>query len=308
MNLKSYLLPLILIAALLIYNTIGKDDITINSTPLTLGLSKETFQDLVNNKSYPRVEIRDSEVRQLKSKYVDQVYEIDVFFPKEYKTQTKKYPVVYVLDAEYNFGCVSYIAKRLIKNRDIPEVLLVGIAYNTTEDDYYKKRNRDCTPPSNINGYHTGGVENFIMFLRNELMPFINDNYRTIPEDGTIVGHSISGFFGCYALFKHPELFNRYIIVSTSLWYSDDVIFQYEQEYAINHRDLAAWIYFSTGMDESEQMVSTSIKFISILSGRDYPSIHFKSMLPEDEHHRSLFPSAFTKGMRFVFSQNKVSQ
>ncbi len=136
-------------------------------------------------------------------------------------------------------------------------------------------------------------------------MPFINNNYRTIPEDRTIVGHSIGGFFGCYVLFKHPALFNRYIIVSPSLWYSDEVIFQYEKEYANNHRDLAATIYFSTGMDESDQMVSTSKKFIGILSGRDYPSIHFKSMMPEDEHHRSLFPYAFTKGMRFVFSEKE---
>lgn len=301
MKLNAYLSSGILIAALLIYSIVNNDSITENNMPLPLDLSKEALE---NNDSYPRVEIRDSEVRRLKSKYVDQVYEIDIFFPEDYKIETKKYPVVYVLDAEYNFGCVSYIARRLIKNGDIPEVLLVGIAYNTTEEDFYNKRNRDCTPPSTINGYHTGGAENFIMFLRNELMPFVKDTYRTIPEDRTIVGHSIGGFFGCYTMFKHPGLFNRYIVVSPSLWFSNDIIFQYEKEYAINHRDLPAWIYFSTGMDESEQMVSISQKFISILSERNYPNIHFKSMMPEDENHRSLFPYAFTKGMRFVFSQN----
>jgi predicted alpha/beta superfamily hydrolase len=281
-------------------------DITENIMSLVLNSSKQTVQDSDNNKIYPKVQIRDTEVRQLQSKYVDQVYEVDIFFPKNYKTGKKRYPVIYVLDAEYNFGCVSYIARRLIKNRDIPEVLLVGIAYNTTYDDFYEKRNRDSTPQSNIHGYHTGGAENFILFLRNELIPFVNNNYRTISEDRTVVGHSITGFFGCYALFKHSDLFNRYIIVSPSLWYSNEVIFQYEKEYANNHRDLEASVFFTTGMDESDRIVNTAKKFIRILSGRDYPGIHFKSMMPEDEHHRSLFPFAFTKGMRFVFSKNEI--
>jgi hypothetical protein len=304
MNTKETLLLPILLGLFLFNRPPQNGSEAENITPSVQDSSAHTFMDSENDESYPRVEIRDTEVRQLKSHYVGQVYEIDISFPKEYKRKANNnYPVVYVLDAEYNFGCVSYITRRLIKNGDIPEVLLVGIAYNTTDDDFYKKRNRDCTPPSSIHGYHTGGVENFILFLSNELMPFINSNYRTVPEDRTIVGHSISGFFNCYVLFKHPTLFKRYIIVSPSLWYSNEVIFQYEEEYADHYQDLAATIFFSTGMAESDQMVSTSKKFISILSGRGYPSIRFKSMMPDDENHRSLFPYAFTKGMRFVFSE-----
>jgi enterochelin esterase-like enzyme len=93
----------------------------------------------VNAEPSRRVEIRDTEMRFLTSKYVDQTYEIDVFFPKDYHNETFRYPVLYVLDAEYNFGCVAFIAKRLIKNGDIPKALVVGIAYNTTEDDFYVK-------------------------------------------------------------------------------------------------------------------------------------------------------------------------
>lgn len=87
--------------------------------------------------AYSRVEIKDTELRTLKSEYVTQDYKINIFFPKNYEEEGKRYPVVYVLDAEYNFGCVAYIARRLMKNEDIPEILLVGIAYNTDYEDFY---------------------------------------------------------------------------------------------------------------------------------------------------------------------------
>lgn len=251
---------------------------------------------------YPRVEIKDTEVRNLKSKYVDQEYKINIFFPKDYKKETDRYPVVYVLDAEYNFGCVAYIARRLIKNKDIPKVLLVGIAYDTTYEDFYDKRSRDLTPFSKIHGYKTGGAKSFTSFIQNELILFIDKNYRTIPEDRTIVGHSFGGLYCSYVLFQHPNLFNRYIIVSPSLWYSDKVVFEYEEKFAVKHQDFAASIYLAAGEDESLRVKDNTQMLGNKLKERGYPNLHLKASIVEGENHRSLFPYAFTRGIRFVFA------
>jgi len=248
-----------------------------------------------------RVEIRDTEMRFLTSKHVDQTYEIDISLPKDYNREKTRYPVLYVLDAEYNFGCVAYIVRRLIKNGDIPKVLVVGVAYNTTEDDFYVKRERDCTPPSAMYGRRSGGVENFIRFFEEELIPTIDHHYRTIPGDRTVVGHSIGGFFGAYVLYKHPGLFVKYLIVSPSLWYSNDVIFQYEKEFAQAHKTLKAAVFLSTGKDESAQMIRTTEKMIRTVEDRKYAGLKFASLMPEGEHHRSIFPYAFTKGVRWLF-------
>jgi len=247
-----------------------------------------------------RVEIRDTEMRFLKSKHVDQTYEIDISLPKGYEQETARYPVLYVLDAEYNFGCVAYIVRRLIKNGDIPKILVVGVAYNTTEDDFYLQRERDCTPPSEIHGARAGGAENFIRFFEEELIPTIDRDYRTIPGDRTIVGHSIGGFFGTYVLFTHPDLFGKYLIVSPSLWYSRDVIFQYEREFAERNKTLIAAVFLSTGKDESEQMIRTTDQMIRTIEARKYEGLRFAHLMPEGEHHRSVFPYAFTKGIRWL--------
>jgi predicted alpha/beta superfamily hydrolase len=252
-----------------------------------------------------RVEIRDTEMRFLKSKHVDQTYEIDVSFPKGYSQETARYPVLYVLDAEYNFGCVAYIVRRLIKNGDIPKILVVGVAYNTTEDDFYLRRERDCTPPSEIYGSRSGGVENFIRFLEKELIPYIDHHYRTVPGDRTIVGHSIGGFFGAYVLFMHPDLFVKYLIVSPSLWYSNDVVFKYEEAFARTHKSLNAAVFLSTGKDESAQMIRTTEKMIGTIETRKYAGLRLAHLIPEGEHHRSVFPYAFAKGIRWLFGAGR---
>jgi predicted alpha/beta superfamily hydrolase len=251
---------------------------------------------------YPRVEIKDTEIRAVKSKSVDRKYAINIFFPKDYDKESKRYPAVYVLDAEYNFGCVAYIARRLIKNEDIPKVLLVGIAYDTDYDDFYEKRFRDSTPESRIHGRNSGGAEQFTQFIEKELVPFVNQNYRTIPGERTIVGHSITGFYCVYVLFRHPDLFNRFIIVSPSLWFSDGVIFEYGEDFFSNHKEMEASVYLSVGGDESQRMRDGAKKLSDTLSKRKYPHLRFQFSLVEGENHRSLFPFAFSRGMRFVFS------
>jgi len=240
-------------------------------------------------------------MRFVTSKHAGRTYEIDVSLPKDYDRETARYPVLYVLDAEYNFGCVSYIARRLLKNGDIPKVLIVGVAYNTTEDAFEVERVRDCTPPSEMHGDRSGGAENFVAFFEKELIPTIDRLYRTVPGDRTLVGHSIGGLFATYVLFKHPGLFGQYLIVSPSLWYSNDMIFRIESDFAGSHKFLPAAVYLSTGKAESEQMIRTTEKMIRTLKERGYSGLKMSASIPEGEHHRSIFPLAYTKGLRWLF-------
>ena len=254
------------------------------------------------NAEYPRVTIKDTEVRTVQSKFVGRKYTINIFFPKDYDKESKRYPAVYVLDAEYNFGCVAYITRRLIKNEDIPKVLLVGIAYDTDYEGFYEKRFRDSTPESRIHGRNSGGAEQFTRFIEKELVPFVDQNYRTIPEERTIVGHSITGFYCVYVIFLHPGLFNRYIIISPSLWFSDGIVFEYEEEFLSNHEDIDGSVYLAVGEDESQRMRDGSINLSDTLSKKEYPNLRFQFSLVQEENHRSLFPYAFSRGMRFIFS------
>lgn len=249
---------------------------------------------------YPRVEVRDTERRSLVSKHVGREYEVDVFLPIDYRKTDQRYPVVYVLDAEYNFGCVAYITRRLVKNKDIPPVLLVGIAYNKTYEDFYDKRMFDSTPVSKVHGYHTGGAEPFTRFIRDELIPFVDREYRSVPGDRTIVGHSITGFYGGFLLFQHPEVFQKYLLVSPSLWFSNRVVFDYEKRHAREERNLEAAVYLASGSLETPGIKDNSVEFGRTLDTRKYPGLKLKWVIMEGEHHRSIFPLAFTRGLQYL--------
>lgn len=57
-------------------------------------------------------------------------------------------------------------------------------------------------------------------FIEKELQPFIAAKYKT-NNDKTIIGESLGGLFATEVLLKKPTLFNRYIIVSPSLWWDN---------------------------------------------------------------------------------------
>jgi len=91
-------------------------------------------------------------------------------------------------------------------------------------------------------------------------------------------------------------------MVSPSLWYSDRVVFEYEERFAVKNEDLAASIYLAAGKDESLRVRDNTQMFGNKLRERNYPNLHLNASIVEGENHRSLFPYAFTRGIRFVFA------
>ena len=146
----------------------------------------------------------------------------------------------------------------------------------------------------------------FLRFIREELKPFINANYRTNPEDSTFLGNSYGGLFGLYALFRHPDTFNRYIAVSPSLWWGDRTIFEYEEEFADKHSDLPVKLFLAVGGLEERQyptsrMVSNLVEFHGKLEDRNYSGLEMEMIVFEGETHHAVFPGAFSRGLRSVF-------
>ena len=76
------------------------------------------------------VTLANTETFELSSETVGDTYFIKVAYPRDYHSSTKRYPVLYVTDAETNFGALQYVAQRLAKDKLIPELIVGGIAYD----------------------------------------------------------------------------------------------------------------------------------------------------------------------------------
>ncbi len=147
---------------------------------------------------------------------------LNIYLPEGYdKNDTIQYPVTYLLDGSadedfihaaglFQFNSFSWI------NR-VPKSIVVGIA---TVD-----RRRDFTYPTSIEKDQikypsTGHSDKFIAFLEKELQPFIEKKYKG-NSSKTIIGQSLGGLLLTEILFKKPALFNKYIIISPSLWWDN---------------------------------------------------------------------------------------
>jgi predicted alpha/beta superfamily hydrolase len=150
-----------------------------------------------------------------KSKVLNEDRMLFIYLPDSYEEPQKSYPVLYLLDAETNFKYTCGIVDLLSRSSIIPEMIIVGLP-NTD-------RMRDLTPTYDKKFNIGGGAENFLAFLKEELIPFIDQNYKT-QSFRILNGHSIGGLFTMYAFISDTLLFNSYIVTSPSMYWDDKIM------------------------------------------------------------------------------------
>jgi len=146
--------------------------------------------------------------------------EVSLYLPPSYYSSNLQYPVLYILDGDYNFNYVSGLLELQASiSENIPEMILVAISGKGSET--YKK---NCKP--NIEGIKDkGNADQVSDFIQKELIPYITSNYRT-SNYKILAGHSIGGLFVINTALNQPSLFNNYIAISPALWWENNAINQ----------------------------------------------------------------------------------
>ena len=231
----------------------------------------------------------------IKSETVADSFRILISVPDNYFNSDKRYPVIYVLDGDIAFGMMTSIARYLQVGNNIPELIIVGIGYGDSNKD---KRGRDYSISKD------GGAESFINFLKNELIPYIDAEYRTTPEDRTINGYSLGGTFAMFALFSHPGTFNRYIIGSPYLPAGNFAINNHEERAALKPDELNANVFISVGSEEPDKKYFDPIdKMVTKIQSRNYPGLKLEAKVFDGGTHLICPPEAIAYGLISVFEK-----
>jgi predicted alpha/beta superfamily hydrolase len=253
--------------------------------------------------SYPQVQIAGSEVREFQSNITGEKYFIQVALPRSYSDSPEAYPVLYIMDADGAFGTCTEITRLLALGEEVPEMIIVGIAYQVSLEEYLFNRRRDYTPTAVDRYAGSGGGEKFLGFISDELIPFIGSQYRVKKSESVISGASSGALFALYALFHTPEMFSGYIAISPSFFWDNEVLFKYEQKYFENSSDLPVKLFMSAGsLENQDRFIEPLGRFTQILNSRGYSGLELKSVILEEETHYSSFGNAFTKGIRWLFN------
>ena len=263
---------------------------------------------LINAQSVKdKVCLDNTEQFSIASKYVKgEIYIIQVGLPIGYSPDKESYPVLYILDGDKSFGMTKEITDWLIWSNEIEKIILVGISY---EQGWWQKRARDyshCADTINVKWVkQAGGADNFLKFVKNELFPVINQNYKTNQDSIAIMGLSLGGMLGTYVLFTQPELFKGYIIIAPSLGWNNNSILKMEDDYSGNHKELNKLVYMAYGSLDNNKVlvVNPTNEFIQTIKMRNYESLKFTSQVFEGETHISVYATALTHGLKNIFKR-----
>lgn len=248
------------------------------------------------------VTIPHSELRQLTSSATGRNYDIYIRLPDNYaRDQAEKYPVLYLLDGQWDFKMLDSIYGGLLYDGFIPEMIIAGITYSGDDADYAALRAMDYTPVRDVYFGGAGDAPKFHAFIKDQLIPFIETNYRVDPSRRFLMGSSFGGTFTLYAMFTDPTLFNGYVASSPIVTYGDRFAFQQEAEFAASHTDLPVRLF--VGVGGLEDIVDPVKEFTQVLNERNYPGLEMEVKIVEGEGHASNKPESYNRGLRFVLSK-----
>jgi predicted alpha/beta superfamily hydrolase len=240
------------------------------------------------------------EFRTLQSEVLGEERIILVYTPAGYDRGQTKYPVLFLLDGPAHFHHVTGIIEFMSRNRLIPQMIVVAIA-NTD-------RSRDLTPTQDKtrigNTPTAGGADNFLAFLKDELIPFVDQNYRTQPYR-ILIGHSFGGLFAMYCLIAAPETFNSYIAISPTFWWDDHFLARKAKLEFKDRLEMNNLLYITLG-NEGQQMIDGAQRFATFLEDNAPAGLEWEYHFMENEDHSSIPHRSIYDGLEFLYRPWKM--
>jgi predicted alpha/beta superfamily hydrolase len=240
---------------------------------------------------------------------------VKIILPKKYNPKSAdRLDVLYVLDGEWNTSLVEKAYEFLEFAKFIPANMIIVSVPN-----YYKNganmRDRDFTPTSTENkdgkfswmrsSLISGGAGNFLLFLKEELMPFVNKKYNTKNENSILYGTSSGGLFAIYVYLQNPALFKSYLTVEPSLWWDKEYINRIASEKLESKKGIrnTLWISSRDGNAQVEMGISG---FDSLLALKAPNDLQWKVEAYPNETHFSAIWKGLYDGLKFTYVRSKT--
>ena len=249
----------------------------------------------------PGVTLPGTQLRTLHSNASGRDYDIQISLPADYaRNPGARFPVLYVLDGQWDFKLMLSVQGGLVYDRWTPQIIIVGITWSGANANYDSLRAMDLTPAATSRLPGSGAAPQFLQFLKDQVIPFVETAYRADPRRRILMGSSFGGLFTLYALFADPGLFWGYMAGSPAVTYASRAGFALESSYAASHRDLPVRLYVAVG--SVEDLAAPVQEFWGILRSRKYAGLTLETRVIEGERHSGNKPEAFNRGLRYILA------
>ena len=243
-----------------------------------------------------------------------------VYTPPSYSDTTytpKRYPVLYLLDGDAHFhsvtGLIQILGTGVNGTFVVPEMIVVAIPNTNRMRDMtptHSDRDPDGKPQPGFAA--SGGLGNFLSFIQKELIPRIEQNYRTAPYR-VFVGHSLGGITTIDALYTMPQTFNAYVAIDPSLWWDNRLLLGQARE-KFSKPGLAGRVLFlgqantiTPGDTTLNVHYNSIVQFNSILETFNTSGLRYGYKYYPGDSHGSVPLIAEYDALRFIFDAYDVS-
>ncbi len=219
---------------------------------------------------------------------LDQSRELKIQLPRNYKKNVDKtYPLIIVLDGDYLFEPVAGNVDYFSYWEDMPESIVVGINQRKTRDSDIEYDQAEYLPTLK-------GAE-FFEFIGQELVPYLNQTYRTAPLQ-IIVGHDRTANFINYFLFKDNPIFHGYICLSPEL--APPMIERITTKLS-SSADI--WYYLATATNDADRIKKDVRDFNDRMQEVDNPNVHFFFDDFDESSHYTLVGRGIPRALETMF-------
>lgn len=275
-----------------------------------IGLLMLPFASAQANDHKP-YEMPRTEVVPIQESGTNRQYELYIKLPEDYAENTDaRYPVIYTTDAEVHMDMLSGSTEFLM-----PEVIVVGISYqkNHADERENASRFRDYSFVKNNNAelqerFQFGQASNHLSFIRNQVIKYVESNYRADPDERSYFGYSMGGGFGTFVLLSEPDTFKNYILGSPSRYQrAIDFFDDLEIKTATQHKGQSANVFVSIG--ERENQMENMKTLTSLLGRRAGSGVALADLeIIENSDHGTAFPETVIRSVKWLSRLNTITK
>ena len=259
---------------------------------------------LAANAQYPAVTIPGSSLRTIRSAIVaDQEYELHILLPGNYHHSEQRYPVLYLMDSQWDFPLLKSIYGQQYYDGFIPEMIIVGVTWGGVQPNPDSLRARDYTPTRETRLPQSGGADRFLGFMQQELFPFMEKQYR-VSNERILMGCSLGGLLTLYTWLMHSDLFTGYVAASPAVGWDQEVLYRFAQTYAAKKNLSSQKVYMTVG--DVERGRPQFEKMAGWFSNQHYPQVQMVSKILEHTGHSGTKSETYTRGLQFMFERPRL--
>lgn len=222
-----------------------------------------------------------------------------VYLPKNYSESAKKYPVIYMHDAQNLFDAKTSYAGEWNVDETLDsinaQVIIIGIEHGN------EKRMEELTPFKHEK-YNGGKADKYLEFIVKTLKPKVDSSYRTKSntKNTAVIGSSLGGLVSFYAALKYPDVFGKVGCFSPAFWFNRKEM----NDLMARTNDFNTKVYFLCGDNEGDADVINDMETVEhwVNTKRcECKNLNKKVIVKGGQHNEKLWRENFKNAYLWLF-------